>query len=94
MQLLINNSQHAEINLYAAYIDFQKAFDFVDRELLFNIMSINGLNGKLYNTFRAMYSTVTGKVRANGELSESFECPIGLKQGCIASPVLFIKFIN
>lgn len=81
--------------LYVAYVDFQKAFDVVNRVKLFNVMSTNGIHGKLYSSFRAMYLSVKGRVRANhGTLSESFNCPLGLRQGCIASPVLFILFIN
>ena len=33
-------------------------------------------------------------VFSNGELSDQFSCPTGLKQGCLCSPSLFLIFIN
>ena len=33
-------------------------------------------------------------VRTNEGLNSFFNCPLGLKQGCLASPILFSIFIN
>ena len=41
-----------------------------------------------------MYINVKACVRVNGECSDYFDCPVGLKQGCMASPLLFSFFIN
>ena len=41
-----------------------------------------------------MYDQVKACVRVNGELSERFDCPTGLKQGCMASPLVFKFLIN
>ena len=41
-----------------------------------------------------MFRVVKGKVRTGGNLTESFMCPNGLKQGEVCSPVLFSLFIN
>ena len=41
-----------------------------------------------------MYGQVKACVRVNGDLSESFDCPNGLKQGCMTSPLLFTFFID
>ena len=41
-----------------------------------------------------MYDVVKAKVRANGETSEAFDCPRGVKQGEVCSPALFSILIN
>ena len=41
-----------------------------------------------------MYNVVKSKIWAGNDLTESFMCPRGLKQGGIYSPVLFSLFIN
>ena len=44
--------------------------------------------------YQCMYNVVKSKVRAGNDLTESFMCPRGLKQGEICSPVLFSLFID
>ena len=41
-----------------------------------------------------MYNVVKAKIRVGGDLTESFMCPRGLKQGEICSPILFSLFTN
>ena len=41
-----------------------------------------------------MYQSVKACVRTNEGLTSFFNCPLGLKQGCLASPILFSIFIN
>ena len=48
----------------------------------------------MYQTILSMYNVVKSKVRAGNDLTESFMCPRGLKQGEICCPVLFSLFIN
>ncbi|WP_419652784.1 reverse transcriptase domain-containing protein, partial [Thiolapillus sp.] len=33
-------------------------------------------------------------VRANNDYSDFFECPVGVRQGCVLSPTIFSLFIN
>ena len=80
--------------LYVAFIDFKKAFDSVVRSKLWGILRRNGVKGRMYKAITSMYNAVKAKVRAGGELSDSFMCPRGLKQGEITSPILFSIFIN
>ena len=48
----------------------------------------------MFRAITSMYNAVKAKVRAGGDLTESFMCPSGLKQGEVCSPVLFSLFIN
>ena len=54
----------------------------------------NNVKGKLFKAFHSMYSQVKACVRLNGDVSNYIHCPFGLKQGCMASPLLFSLFIN
>ena len=42
----------------------------------------------------SIYSNVKSYVKVNGKLSKSFGCSLGLRQGCVLSPILFSLFIN
>ena len=79
---------------YCIYIDFQKAFDTVDRTKLWEILHNIGVSTKFLITLKAMYKEVTGKVRVGSEYSETINCPAGVKQGCKLSPILFSLLIN
>ena len=73
---------------------FVKAFDSVHRSKLFDILYRNGIRGKLFSAVRNIYQTVKAHVRNRNEISNVFECPVGLRQGCNLSPILFALFIN
>ena len=48
----------------------------------------------MFNTLRAMYSSVLSCVRCNPRNTDYFNCMQGLKQGCLVSAVLFFFLIN
>ena len=80
--------------LYCAFVDFRKAFDFVNRDILwFKLIKI-GVRGKILNVMRGMYSSVKSRVKYQNELSSEFECYLGVRQGECLSPFLFSMYIN
>ena len=81
--------------LYVAFVDFRKAYDSVNRNLLWDVLRRAGGHGKMLKALKAMYKSVTASVRAQtGLITEEFACPVGLKQGECSSPILFSFFIN
>ena len=82
--------------LYVAFVDFRKAFDFVNRDALWHVLQATGLtrDTKMFKAIRAIYNNVLSAVRCGGKgVSDCFDCPLGVKQGCILSPKLFSLFI-
>ena len=76
------------------FIDFKKAFDLIDRNTLWLILTKNGIRGKMYQAVKSMYEVVKARVRVGGDLTEAFMCSRGLKQGDRCSPILFSLLIN
>ena len=80
--------------VYVAFIDFRKAYDLIDRNLLWDCLRSMGVHGDFLNSIRDMYKQVNIKVCVNGDVSESFQSGIGVKQGDPLSPLLFGLFID
>lgn len=80
--------------LYVAFVDFRKAFDSVNHQKLLDVLRSEGIKGKFLSSLRSMYDSLISCVRINGEYTEFFDCPQGVRQGCVLSPSLFSLFIN
>jgi hypothetical protein len=82
--------------LYCAFIDYEKAFDTVDRNALWVKLLEIGISSKMLNMIKSIYTVVKScvKLSPNMLISEFFDVSLGLKQGEPLSPILFILFIN
>ncbi len=49
---------------------------------------------KLLEGVRSFYKNASASVRVNGELSESFNVEVGVRQGCVMSPWLFNIYMD
>ena len=52
-----------------------------------------GINGKFFNIIRNIYTKDKACVKLKGKCSECFDINIGVRQGCILSPLLFNIFL-
>ena len=50
---------------YAAFIDMQKAFDWIDRDLLLLKLLVSNIDGKVYKAIKSMYTDTMGMIRLN-----------------------------
>ena len=80
--------------MLVAFIDFAKAYDKVDRVKLWSCLQSVGVNGRFLRFLQALYEGSVCRVKVNGQVSEDFEVNIGLRQGCVLSPLLFSLYIN
>ena len=78
------------MDLVTAFIDLTKAFDTVNREALWVILSKLGSPTKFVNPIRQFRDDMSGEVLSDVEASE----PNGIKQGCVLAPVLFNLFFT
>ena len=80
--------------LFLAFLDIKKAYDRVWRSGLWVKLHEHGVRGKLWRVVRAIYSDVRSAVRTNQDRSQYFTVNVGLRQGCVLSPVLFDVYVN
>ena len=79
---------------FACFIDMRKAFDRINRNLLWYKLKTLGLPDHFFFTIQSLYNQVQGKVRVNNNFTDWFPIETGVKQGCLLSPLLFDLYVN
>ena len=83
--------QHQD--LFMAFVDLSKAFDTVQRELLWKVLLRFGCPKKFVNILRQFHDGMTARVTIGGQESAPFPVHTGVRQGCVLAPVLFNIFL-
>ena len=94
LQQLINNYIEKGEKLYAFFIDFTKAFDYIVRDNLWLKLLSCGVKGKMLNVIMSMYECVKTCVFVEGQKSAPFLSKLGVRQGECLSPFLFAIYVN
>jgi Reverse transcriptase (RNA-dependent DNA polymerase)/Endonuclease-reverse transcriptase len=94
VQQLIEKCEDVGKKLFVAFVDLEKAYDRVNRSMLWSVLDEYGVKGRLLGAVKAMYEGSKACVRMNGGLSEWFEVSRGVRQGCVMSPWLFNIFMD
>ena len=80
--------------LYAVFIDFEKAFDSVNREAMWKEVKSYGVPKQLVDLIKETYRGYMCRVVHEGSGSEPFPVRAGMRQGCILSPLMFLIVID
>ena len=94
MCTILRNRKLLGEETFLCFIDYKKAFDSVDRNLLLYKLSSIGVNGHMYSAISSLYSNPKSRVILQDYSTDYFDCPVGVKQGDCLSPTLFAIFIN
>ena len=79
---------------FVCFVDFQKAFDWVHRDMLQYKLIRSGITGKLYKAIKSLYKSPVACVQLNEERTNWFPTAFGVKQGDNLSPTLFSLYVN
>ena len=75
--------------LCMAFVDLEKAFDHVPREVVWWALRKVGVNEWLVNVIKAMCVGNTAAMLMKGQVSAEFEVKVGVHHGSVLSPLLF-----
>ena len=73
---------------FLASVDFSKAYDTINRELLWRKLRSYGIDGKMFRSLHSIYDNVKCAVKINDFKTDWFNVRSGLKQGCVLSTLL------
>ena len=76
------------------YLDLKKAFDTVNPTILLNKLYKIGIRGDLLEILKSYFNDRVQRVQVNQFISEDNDIKLGVPQGSILGPLLFLVYIN
>ncbi|CAH8665722.1 unnamed protein product, partial [Schistosoma curassoni] len=94
LRIIVEQSVEWNSSLYINFIDYEKAFDSVDRRTLWKLLRHYGIPEKIVNIIQNSYDGLQCKVVHGGQLTDAFQVRTGVRQGCLLSPFLFLLVVD
>ena len=89
-----SKKQEFQKSIYFCFIDYAKAFDFVDHNKLWKILKEMGILDHQTCLLRNLYAGQETTVRYGHGTTDWFQIGKGICQGCILSPCLFNLYVE
>ena len=94
LQSIIEKQKFKKQPLYVCFVDFTKAFDYVNRQALFYKLLKRGVQGNFCQVLMNLFQKATCMIRWHGQLSEQIQSLFGVLQGGMISPKLFSEYLT
>ena len=90
----IYSNLHNKLSTMAVYIDFSKCFDTLNRNILLKKLEIYGIRGIPLDLIRSYLENRYQAVKVNGVISEYMPINVGVPQGSVLGPILYLIYVN
>ena len=92
---VMQKSSERGVRLHFNFVDFKNAFDKICRTSLWNMIRAVDINSNnIVNIIENIYNKTICSLVIDGYQTGWFEVVVGVRQGCLLSPTLFIMFLN
>ncbi|GKF16039.1 retrovirus-related pol polyprotein LINE-1 [Tanacetum coccineum] len=91
---LMEKYMERQRDLHMAFLDLEKAYDNVPRELIWKTLVDKGTSRRYIRVIRDMYDDAKTRVRTSIRYIEFFLVDVGLHQGSAISPYLFALILD
>ena len=89
LRIILEQSQEWNSSLYINFLDYEKAFDSVDRGTLWMLLRHYGVPEEMTDMIRNLYDGLTCRVVHGNQLTDAFPVRTGVRQGCLLSPFFY-----
>jgi hypothetical protein len=93
VQQITEKRKEHNLPLFLLFIDYEKTYDNVNRDKLWEIMD-NKIPNYLLNTIKCICKNTKVRIKFNDGIYKPKHINKGVRQGCGLSPVLFNIYIN
>ena len=90
LRIIVEQTLEWNTGLYMVFVDLEKAFDSIDRKVLWKILRHYRGPQKIVRMIRVLYDGFQASVLHEGEATGSFSMNTGARHGCLLSPLLFL----
>jgi len=93
-RLLSTSAREKLISIFQCFVDLTKAYDKVNRSILWLVLERLGVPDELINLIKGLLNGSEAAIRIKGEIVGDFSLDMGLKQGSVFAPLLFNIFFG
>ena len=90
----IKSQQLKREPIYLCFVDFTKAFDYINRLALYHKLINQNIGDQLLRIIMSMYDKSSARVCHSGLMGNAFDSQCGVLQGGILSPKLFNEYLS
>ena len=91
LKTILVNRINSKQGIYICVIDFKKAFDRVEHDILIDILNKKATPNNEIRIIKKIYENQIGFMKEDSEKQYPIDIKRGVRQGCILSPILFTE---